>query len=313
MKRNFKYIKNIFAIVLFLCFTNCTKQVFEESLTSKTITVLAPINNLTTSSSSITFWWDKLEMENIKYRVQIVDSTFTNILQLVSDTSLTGNKFTISLSPGKYQWRIQAYNSGTETAFQTYNIKITSSPDISNQVLTLISPANGLVTKTASQIYKWDTLANADGYRFQVLNSSSVLVADYYLLTDSFPFTLSDGVYTWQVRGENTFSNSTYSSRTITIDLTAPTVPVPLTPTNAASIPNPVSISWSRDNSAIGDSVFISNDTLFTNPAISPFYTTSTVYSFTGISTKKYFWKIKSGDSAGNWSAWCATQKFTVQ
>jgi hypothetical protein len=300
--------------VLFFLFTGCTKEVFEENLAGKTINVLAPANNLSTTSSTITFWWDKLEnVTNVKYRVQIVDSTFTNILQLIADTSLSENKFTISLPAGKYQWRIQGYNSGTETVYQVYNLTILSSPDISGQVVTLVSPANGLLTKTATQTYKWDTLANADGYRFQVINSSSVVIADYFLQTDSFTLTLSEGTYTWQVRAENTFSSSPYSSRSITIDLTAPTAPIGLTPTDGSTEANPVSITWSRDNSAIADSVFISNDTLFTNPAISPFYTTSTLYNFTGVTTQKYFWKIKSVDAAGNWSGYSSVKKFIVQ
>lgn len=307
-------MKTIFlCTLLLLACASCTKQVFEADISGRTITVLAPADNLVTSNGTITFWWEKIEEENIKYRIQIVDSSFTSIQQIIADTNVTGDKLVISLAPGKYQWRIQAWNSGTETAFQVYTITVQSSPDLSAQVVNLLSPVNGLVTNDASQVYRWDTLLNADGYRFQVLNSSSALVADYYLTTDSFPLTLADGAYTWQVRAENTFSNSTFSSRAITIDLTAPSAPVALTPADGGTSSNPVTISWSRDATAAGDSVFVSNDSLFINPAISPFYTASSSYNFTGVSGQKYYWRIRSGDAAGNWSAYSATRKFFVQ
>ncbi len=308
------FTRNIFFLfTTIILLSNCTKQVFEADISGKTLTILAPANNLTTTNETITFWWEKINEPNVSYRIQIVDSTFSNIQQIVVDTNTTSDKFVISLSPGKYQWRIQAYNSGTSTQFQTYNLTILSSPDLSGQTVLLISPANALITNTATQVYKWDTLSNADGYRFQVTNSSNALMADYYLTTDSFPLTLSDGTYTWKVRAENSFSNSPYTSRTITIDLTAPTTPVGVTPADADTSANPVGITWTHDVSAAGDSVFISTDTLFANPAITLFYTTTPSYNFTGVTGQKYFWRIKSGDAAGNWSGYSTTKKFWVQ
>jgi hypothetical protein len=305
--------KYLVALLMMLLLSNCTKQVFEVDISGKTLTVLAPANNLSTTNSSVTFWWEKIEEDNVYYRIQIVDSSFTSVQEIVADTSTTSDKFTISLSPGKYQWRIQAYNSGSETPYQTFDLTIQSSPDLSGQTVTLLSPVNGLITNTATQVYQWDTLSNTDGYRFQVVNSSSTTISDYFLTTDSFSLTLAEGVYTWKVRAENSFSNSPYTTRTITIDLTAPTTPVPVTPADADTSSNPASITWTRDASAVGDSVFIANDTLFTNPAISPFYTIGTSYNFTGATGQKYFWRIKSGDAAGNWSGYSATRKFYVQ
>lgn len=290
---------------------SCTKDFIEKDLSKKNITVLAPPNGFTTTTNTLIYWWNEVDGAD-EYQLQIVRPSFSFIQQLMLDTTVTGTKFSFTLPPGAYQWRVKALNGSSSTPFTLLGLTIDSTANISSQVIVLQSPAASCVTNTTAHTFRWDTLYNASDYRFQVINlQNSNTVTDVTLQTDSFQYTLAEGQYKWQVRGQNATSNTLYSSRNITIDLTPPVVSTLLLPVHKDTVTSPDTLTWSRDISALGDSLFIYPDSLFSAPVIK-LYSTATSYIFSS-SAGDYFWRLKSRDQAGNWSSWSTLRKFWIQ
>src|SRR5204863_2427656 len=141
---------------------------------------------------------------------------------------------------------------------------------------------------------------------------NNATVTDITLNAGSFVYSLPAGDHTWQVRAQNASSSSPFASRTISIDLTAPSAPVIISPVNGDSVSSPVNLIWHRDASAVGDSLFIYNDSTLTNQNTFMF-TTDTTFLFTDTVSQNYYWRLKSKDNGGNQSNFTATYRFLIQ
>jgi hypothetical protein len=306
-------LRHIIPALMLSVLCACTTDFIEPNLAKKDVTLLSPPDNFTTVNNTVQFWWEEVRGAS-GYRIQVVDSTFTYTLQLMTDSVVEVTTFTWNLAPGYYQWRVRAENSSSHTPWspvRTLIVDTTSS--ISSQTVLLLSPAANFVTNQQTHTFKWTPVTNADDYRFQVINNSNqAVVIDVTTVADSVQYSLSSGSFTWQVRAQNSSSNTVYSSRTITVDLVAPNAPVPVAPANGDTLPNPVSISWTRDASAVGDSLLIYPDSLISAPVYFAYHANPS-HSFTGTANQVYFWRVKSKDAAGNWSAWGTIRKFRIQ
>jgi hypothetical protein len=303
-------------IVLFCIaaiFLSSCEDFIEKNISDKTVTLLSPPDGYTTSTLTQTFWWEELDGAE-SYRMQIAKPSFSNAQQFFIDTSITSTNFTYQfLSPGTYQWRVKAVNNGSETAYFTRTLNIDSTLDLSAQVVVLISPANNYNSSDTVQTFTWNSLYNATLYRFQLVdNSTTVVIKDTATTNTQLTTRLIEGDFKWQVRAENDFGVSPYSSRNIIIDLTAPSVSTPVLPANGDTIASPVGLSWHRQSSAIADSLLIYTDSTLTNLSLAV-YETDTTYSFNGLSFNDYFWRLKSMDAAGNQSGYSSVYKFYVQ
>lgn len=290
-------------------------DIIEPKLSDRRVTIIAPADSSVQSNTTITFWWDEVKGAT-KYNIQIVSPSFTNIQYLVADSNVIGDKFTVALQPGLYQWRIKAVNNSTETPFSTYSFSIDSSLNLSGQSIQLQSPANNTYTNQLTQTFVWSPMYYADDYRFEILSSfGNTVYTNAALATTNVSYTFStDGTYTWRVRAQNSTSVSAYSSALLIIDQTPPAVPVITSPANNAIVSAPFTLSWSQatDNgSPIYDSLYIyanaGQDTLI--KALRPATTTYTDSFGTG----DYFWKLRAIDSVGNYSNYTSLYKFIIQ
>src|SRR5580698_2496000 len=84
--------------------TSCT-DIIEPSISKYTVKLEAPTDQYISPSYTINFWWDQVA-NALTYHLQVVTPTFASPGSLVLDTVITGNKFSFSLSPGNYQWRV---------------------------------------------------------------------------------------------------------------------------------------------------------------------------------------------------------------
>ncbi|HNU34433.1 MAG TPA: hypothetical protein PKN75_12675 [Bacteroidia bacterium] len=306
-----KLVSRLFLFCGIIAIISC-KDVFEEDLEGKIVKIISPPDSLRTSQVLQTFWWEEIE-ESESYRIQIVKGTFNFPLEFVSDSLVYGDKFSKSLLPGDYQWRIRPENTTSFGSFITRTLFIDSTLDLSNQTVLLVSPANNFVTNNSSLTFEWQKLYNATEYRFQLIDiGNGSVIEDEVTTNDTISFSLVEGDYQWQVRAQNNISLSNYSSRLFTIDQTAPATPYNLLPFNNSFINNGDTLFWSADSSSIGDSIYISTDTLFISPSPLKLYTTNNFYPV-NLSSAAYFWKVKSLDAANNESSFSATQKFIVQ
>lgn len=301
----------LWLIIAFLGLVSC-EDFIEKDISGKHVTILAPPDGFISNSLTITFWWEEMDGAE-QYNLQVVQPAFSAVQNILVDTTLTDLLFVSTFSPGTYQWRIKGMNNGGNSDYITRSFTVDSTANLSNVVVILLSPADNYITNNTSNTFRWDSVFSASEYRFQIINlSNSGTVTDVTLTADSFVYSLPAGNYRWQVRAQNMSSNSPYSSRTILIDLIAPPAPIIISPLDGDTVASPVNLIWSRDTSAVGDSLFIYNDSLLTNQN-SVLYTTDTTFLFTDTAAQNYYWYLKSKDIAGNESNYSAVYKFLVQ
>lgn len=84
--------------------------------------------------------------------------------------------------------------------------------NISDKKVTLLAPANNMITNDTLHTFYWNTLEGASQYRLQVVSprfdSIVRLIADTPLLRNTFIIDLNTGDYQWRVKAQN----SAYSS-----------------------------------------------------------------------------------------------------
>ncbi len=123
MKKTFKL--NILVVCLAIvaaAFGSC-EELTQPDLTDKQINIIAPVDNLVTTSTTNTFAWDPVDGA-AKYQLQIVSPKFDSVVRFVTDSAFTNNLFTYTLTPGVYQWRVKATNAGSQTIYFTRKITI---------------------------------------------------------------------------------------------------------------------------------------------------------------------------------------------
>ncbi|MBL7932784.1 MAG: hypothetical protein JNL60_12820 [Bacteroidia bacterium] len=311
-------------IVFFLLFSviACRKDFIVEDIDNKTLTINAPAADLQTDINTITFWWEPLDGAE-EYNLQIVRPDFSKVTQLLLDTSITGTKFNFTFTPGTYQWRLKAANAGHSTAFQTFNIKIDTTSDLSQQVVNLLVPANGAVTGNTVVTFSWRELNAAKKYRF-LLNEGTL--KDTTLIGTSLTCTLQAAknattAFTWNVKAINDHTESQFntSSYKFTVDLKGPGTPGLVSPVYDATvtIAND-SLRWSRSGTDVAyDSLYIADDSTFTNynqyKSDDAFMIANDLNLSPSTPGNYYFWKVRSFDLYGNGSSYSTKRRFKTK
>ncbi|HBI00703.1 MAG TPA: Ig-like domain-containing protein [Flavobacterium sp.] len=306
-----KPFRFILFILLVTCFS-CEEILLESDISDQTVTLVAPSNNATFTSTGITFSWEPVEDAD-EYRVQIARPNFENPLEIVVD-ELTAETFsTQQLNIGTYQWRVKAVNSAYETAYTTRTINVISNDDFQNNTVVLLSPSNNLITNISAQNLSWQPVIGAVSYQLQVNNASNVLVLDQTLTSSNYNYTFADGNFQWRVRASNGTLQTLYSSRSILVDTTAPNTPTLSLPANNSTVvENDITFTWSRtaiSGSNESDTIKIYSDSGLTNlieesEATSPFTTT--------LDDGTYYWVVLASDEAGNIGTQSTTFSFTI-
>lgn len=306
----------------------CKKDFVVENIKDKTIVVNAPANNVVTTTNQITFWWEPLSGAE-KYNLQVVQPSFSSITKIVLDTTTTNTKFSITLQPGTYQWRLRGVNAGGNTAYQTFSLKVDTTSNLTSILVSNIAPVNNYLTGNKTVVFNWNTLNAATDYEIILLNSTNGIIKDTITAATSYTYTFPNTTtnYSWKVRAKNNFSISQYNTaNTFSIDVTAPAVSSPTAPTaifpaSGAMIQNTVSLGWSRIGApdAKYDSVVVATDSAFTNViggtktySLSIPINALTNSSAITVSSNYYFWRIYSKDSVRNVSLPSAFRKFKV-
>jgi hypothetical protein len=296
-------------------------DIFEKNLEKESVSIIAPTNNFKTNIQTQSFWWEKLKGAS-NYHLQIVSPSYSSIHQLILDTIIEHNIFPFTLLPGEYQWRIRANNNSSSTPYTTFSIQIDSTTNLSNQIVLLQSPLNGIYTNFLTNNYTWQSVFSATSYNIQIaspdFSSSLNIILDSTIINNNLNYTFNEeGIYQWRVKAINSSSASLFSStRTITSDTTRPYPPTLTLPLyNSIINSQPFSFNWNRDSNQQlspfrGDSIYIYTDSLNT-PAKPAIFVTSSSY-IDSLPSGIYFWRVKTIDQANNISFFSTHGKFTI-
>lgn len=118
-----RFKTSIFFVIWFLLSFGCSDIVNVGDISDGTVTILAPADDAILGTMDVSFSWQEVE-EAEQYRVQVATPGFTEALQIVTDSTLTGNGLTRTLEPGQYEWRVKALNSAYETGYTTSRFTI---------------------------------------------------------------------------------------------------------------------------------------------------------------------------------------------
>ncbi|HWY11618.1 MAG TPA: hypothetical protein VN026_09850 [Bacteroidia bacterium] len=314
-----KYYIKLLIVSAGIIFLACSKDFIVKNIKKSTVVILAPTNNLTTPNNAITFWWEELDGAE-KYNLQIVKPNFSAAQQLIMDTNVTGTKFNYTLSPGTYQWRIKGVNSGGSTQYTVYNLTIDTTSNLALQLIIPIAPVDNYLTGSKTIAFSWNSLAAANNYEIQILNSSSTIIKDTTTINTNYTSSFSTGgTYTWKVRALNGFSISQYNAPlTFTIDVTPPSASVLNSPVNGSSVKDTTYLKWTRSSSDTRyDSLYVSIDSAFASViSTARVYATkikiSSLSPVIPVSASYYWWRVKSIDSVGNKSGFSNQLKFKL-
>jgi hypothetical protein len=211
-----------FIAIILLALTTCT--VFQEqSVTNDTVTITVPGDGTTVTSLNMTFSWSEFQSSNvIKYNLQVVSPDFVNPTFFAVDTITSKTKYTRTVRPGRYQCKVNIHSGTSRSAYTTISFVV----DTAKQpvgVVNLISPSDGLKTRSKNVVLAWDAIKYATKYKIQViLLDSNKNVVERVRETDTVAtkvsYTLNPGFYRWQVRAYNNSYTTEFTTRNFIID-----------------------------------------------------------------------------------------------
>ena len=97
-------------------------------------------------------------------------------------------------------------------------------PNIDNETVNLLAPANNLTTIQLTHTFWWDFLEGAEVYNMQIVEGTfsavTSLALDTIITDNKFDVTLYPGSFQWRVRGENNGGETDYTIFSFVIDST---------------------------------------------------------------------------------------------
>ncbi|PCI94574.1 MAG: hypothetical protein COB15_13715 [Flavobacteriales bacterium] len=298
----------------------------EKDIENEAISLLSPKNNLLTIQPTHTFWWDLLEGAEV-YNMQIVEGTFSAVTYLVLDTTINNNKFSVTLYPGSFQWRVRGQNNGGETHYTTFNLTIDSTLDISNIHVPLSLPLDNEITNSDSITFTWQSITGADVYNIEIHDGAwgTQYSTPASMTATTYTEVLPEGIYVWAVSG---FNNTTLTStpfenppRSLTIDTTTPGIAILNLPNHNDLLFDTLNTyTWTQDANtgggtptALTDKIYFYSDSGTTIIAGFPKPITSGTTQYVDSIGVDHFWKVETEDAAGNVAYMTNLRKARIQ
>jgi len=299
--KNRYLIHALFALIIVSILLSCDDIIEVPDISDNTVTLLAPREGAIIRSNTTTFSWEPVEDAD-DYLLQVATPDFETASQILVDSALVRTAYTAELLPGNYEWRLKARNSGFETSYTAFTFIVSETDGLAGNTLILTAPANNIDLNTEEVTLSWESLREATEYRVQVVGTGNEILFDQVTTDTEIELSFSEGRFTWRARAQNATESTLYSSRTITIDLTAPNIPVLNTPVDEATVTaTTVNFAWTRDDiagSTERDSIYIYTDetlqTLFLKAR-----SNDKTFS-TDLTADTYYWNVKAFDAAGN-------------
>lgn len=315
--------KPLFYLLIFIftaqALSSCS-DIIEPSISKYNVKLEAPADQYVSPSYTINFWWDAVD-NTLSYHLQAVTPTFTSPGSLVLDTIVKTNRFSFSLVPGNYQWRVMAENGSSQTVYTSPRSFTVGTSSIKQQTVQLSTPANNYLTSSDAVVLNWAPLYGATKYQLQIDTNSfadtTKLTYNKVVFGQQFNFNFpKDQTYQWRVRAENDTAYSAWSStNTMTYDHTPPSQVSLLLPANNQTIGIPVNLQWNNTATANTYKLYVFKSDSVTNYNSSfPMIINTTDYNFNfGLSGDRVYWKVSAIDAAGNEGQASTLRSFVLQ
>jgi hypothetical protein len=271
-----------------------------------TVTILkAPQDAATTTDTTPTFRWAKATGA-AGYQFQLADNP--DFVAPLIDEPVTTTKYTPDspLAHGLYYWRVSV--DGGSTWMPAWTLTVTPRlPGKPKQ----ITPANRTLTNDDTPMFGWEAVTDGFVYQIQIDDDKGFHTPDQdvtlgvgelaYLATE-----LGEGTWYWRVRALNDVgAPGQWSARwALTVDITPPTIPVPIAPAEDARVTNPkLTLEWYKSDGADHYEVQLDINPAFPLPPIDVGRKTKYTPP-TSLAQATYYWRVRAIDKAGNVSLW---------
>lgn len=310
-------MRYFFCLGILVLFMASCGEFLEENINNEKVKLIAPGDSLKTSTYAQNFFWQSVVGAR-NYHLQIAQPSFDSLQTIVLDTILKTTKYSYSLSPGKYQWRVSALNAGYTTDFSTRTFEIFPSSLAEQQVI-LSSPANELLSNQDQVSFSWMALFGAKSYTLQLdtnsFSDTTRLVLNQQLGSTNYNFSIiNDQNYQWRVRAQNDTAKSAWSAvRRFSIDRKAPVQVNLVSPANSAAVASPVNFIWQSISDAKQYEIYVyaSDSTILSSY---PKTSTTTNFSFNGGTLgNTYLWRVRGKDAVGNIGVFSLYRSFMIQ
>ena len=187
-------------------------DILETDISDKQVFLLAPGDSVLIKQDKVTFLWEPVAGAT-GYILQVVQPSFEETQTVVLDTFVVEPRFTYNLPAGDYSWGVSAVNSAYATYFYTRFFTVDSTVVTSVQGISLISPANKLVSKDSVINFSWDKVPDVASYKLVIDGAwkFSAQTADTGLKL-VIPAKAFDDTLRWQVLGFTSTEQQKYHS-----------------------------------------------------------------------------------------------------
>ena len=103
-------MNRVISTILVLCFVISCDDITEKDIRDDVVVLMTPAADLVSADGDVTFWWNHLEGAT-EYELTIASPDFDNPQELVLDTIIVKNQFTMTLESRKYEWCVTPINS----------------------------------------------------------------------------------------------------------------------------------------------------------------------------------------------------------
>lgn len=243
------------------------------------------------------------------------DDNFTSPVFTSAEMSVTS--YTPPLQAvGTYFWHVKTCDEHGNWSKWSWKRKITIKPVIPIAP-TLVSPKSAALTRDNTPTLTWKAVPYGDKYQVQILDKNLNLEQNKILspsLLKITATTLPDGKHYWRVRAINVLNeNGAWTSaRALSIDTTAPAVPILTSPPNGSKSLGTPKFTWMASTGAKYYQFSYSksatfNTVIYTSPKL-----TTLAFSPPTMQSGTFYWRVRSQDAAGNWSKWSVPWKVII-
>lgn len=311
----------ILVVIIGLCI-GCSEFI-EKPLKNEKVVVITPGDGVKTSIYTQTFWWEELDGAT-GYNLQVVENLFDSLPIYKIDTITKRNKFTFTLRPGKYQWKVLGVNAnGKSEKFTLQTLQIDST-SLGIQTLTLNSPSDQFITRNANIQLSWQSIFGASSYRVNIARNDSVIlnaVQNRLVYNYVIP---KDGTYAWQVKALSKNDSTDWSEKRnfildTRIDTTKLSFPKNNANINISEVSTTLTLIWTNVSTADNLTLNVTRERPNSSSIFSKTFTSSENpqvlfknLNITVLSGDVIKWSITSNDTAGN-QAKTSTWSFNIQ